>query len=127
MKYTDISKSRARLLSERAAAAIFDVMTNPTELRIVAELNSNPRTSYGISLRDYYLIDAAHDEHRPTAADPYNCETEPNAAGLWSVTIGGGSQIPDKFGRMAHPAAIAQWLRQMIARDRLHDIWAESY
>ena len=127
MKYNDINPARARLLSERAAAAIFEVMTNPAELRIVAELESNPRTSHGQTLRDYYLIDAAHDEHRPTAANPYNYETKPNAGGLWFVSVGGGSQIPDKYGRKARPAAVAQWLRQMIARNRLHDIWAESY
>ena len=121
---TEKMNPRHRKQAATLAACMFEVMTEPTEWRMIVELHTIPEEYKNDPdpLRHYYMIDAAYFD-----GDNFDELTE-IPGGVWSVC---GDMATDArhthTTHDAHPQAVAKWLLQMINRDRVRRIWVESY
>ena len=126
MNYNEMNP-RHRKQAEKLAAAIFQVMTEPTQWRMIVELNTIMKQYENDPdpLHNYYMIDGAMiDEEN---AQP-GCDMVPLPNGF--MTVCGDFAIDcGHLGatRDVHPQAVTKWVLQMITRDRVRNIWYESY
>jgi len=124
MNYNELNP-RHRKQAERLAAALFELLTNPTELRMIVELNTYQDDGTPDPLHNYYMIDGAYidDENAREGCDMVQL---PNGflsvCGLWATNKHHGHDCHD-----VHPQAVAAWVCQMITRDRVRNVWTESY
>ena len=119
-KMTTAQRKQAATL----AACIFNVMTEPTEWRMIVELHTIPDRDKNDPdpVYHYYMVDAAYFD-----GDNLD-EMKEIPGGTWSVC---GDMATDArhthTTHDAHPQAVAKWLLQMIKRDRVRNIWVEGY
>lgn len=125
MNYLKMSNPRHLLQAEKLAAALFRLMIEPTEWRVIVELNSkreNPRQLVTIENHFYIIEGAMIDEENAINGNDF--AIIPN--GLVTVS---GTFATDKHHRHeshdTHLQAVAKWLFQVISRDRVRNVWAE--
>lgn len=125
MNHLEMSNPRHRLQAEKLAAALFHLMTEPTEWRVIVELNSkreNPRQLVTLDNHFYIIEGAMIDEENATNGNDF----APLPNGLVTVSGYFATDKPHRHDHHdTHPQAVAKWLLQVISRDRVRDVWAE--
>lgn len=102
-------KQKNLLLSE-LSNAVFDMILQPQEYRVIIELNTfqNDNTD---PLRNYYMIDGDQKQN----GRYFVC-------GDFAV-----NHARKNTCRWANIQAVCAWAVQMINRGRVHAVWAETY
>ena len=129
--------SAQKRIADQLAETVGYVMTEPTNYRIIVELNTYPDREKNDPhpLPHYYMIDGAHEALNPghTEDEPWDCDKydmKENADGVWVVDGIWATDHNDASTTPTHPVhmpAVIKWVKQMIIRNRVQRVYADCY